>query len=210
MNHLFFGLFLVGILVAICGWFFDRALDIRWVSRLVAPEYVHGTAFLDRLEGNDKLAVTADHRGCPELLRRWPGLSNTASVRMVSRSVAFMQFGTSVAPDIQLIARAQDQSEIPPRWSMAAARKELGDEAKNRAFWVGAVVFFLGMAISLVAGTLQFLEAERQERLGSRAQSETFAAPSNNALQLTSGGTLARCARAFIESPLAAERGVNP
>ena len=161
MNLLLFILSLVGLLVTLFGWLFDRALDISWVARLIAPAYFHAKAVLNQLEGNSRLAITADERGCVELLKRWPGLADITSVGMISRSIAFMSFGPTVTPEIELIARRADKSEILPRWRMAAARHDLEHEAKTRVFRVGAIVFSIGLAISLLAAVLQFREASR-------------------------------------------------
>jgi len=163
MNRRLLALLILGLLLAVSGWLFDRALEVQWLGRLLAPDYVEGTELLDHLEANDKLAVLSHHPGFWAVLQRWPGLQNKQGVHFISRSVAFMQFGASVTSDIELIARDGEQREIPARWRVAGARKQLLAEAKARVFWLGTVVFVLGIVVSAVSGIVQFLQTNRHK-----------------------------------------------
>lgn len=157
MKQALLALFILGTITAIVGWFFDRALEIAWVTRLLAPAYFNGGKALAALEDNPKRGVLPDHPGFVPILDRWPGLKNKQAVAIIGRSAAYMEFGPKVESDIELIPYDANRNELPPRWTVSAAQKTLRQGAERRAFVVGAIVFFAGVTLSTVSGLIEFL-----------------------------------------------------
>ncbi|TKS61505.1 MAG: hypothetical protein EWM73_02946 [Nitrospira sp.] len=156
MKRLLFLLFVIGTLGTIVGWFFDRALDIETVTRVIAPDYHHGEAALRALEANPRVALTREHPGFAPILTRWPNLPEPGRVATIGRSVAFMKFGPTVRNEIELIARDSERGELTPRWNLSGARVQLRDEAESTAFLWGTVIFFGGLCVSTISGVIEF------------------------------------------------------
>ena len=158
MRWFLFSLFVLGLAIAILGWFFDRAANFNFVLKKLAPDYVHGIDALDILAGNNKMALTSEHPGFIVLLSHWPDKPLGSSVAFISRSVAFTQFGPRVKNDFQLILRDNKQNEIIPRWSEAEARIMLENELNRKLFISGTIIFFIGIILSFLSGLFEFLK----------------------------------------------------
>ena len=146
-----FSLFIIGIILAILGWLFDRVSHFPWLMRKISPDYVNGINVLDTLAENEKHAITTFHPGFNVILERWQGLNRKSLVTLIGRSVAYVGFGPQVTSDFELIAYDKDRSEITPRWKNSSARSLFVDEQNKRLFWIGTVVFLA------VWGSLLFL-----------------------------------------------------
>ena len=156
MRWFLFLLFIIGIILAILGWFFDRVSYFPWLMRKISPDYVNSINALDTLAANKKHALTPFHPGFNALLERWPNLSKKLSVVLIGRSVAYMAFGEQVKGDFELIAFDKDNAEIKPRWKESAARSLFVDEEDKKIFWIGTVVFFNGLGIAFVSRLIDF------------------------------------------------------
>jgi uncharacterized BrkB/YihY/UPF0761 family membrane protein len=158
MRWFLFSLFALGLLIAVFGWFFDRAANFSFLLKRIAPDYVHGINALGILAYNNKRALTSRHRGFIVLLSRWPDHPLISSVAFIGRSVAYMEFGPRVKNDFQLILRDAQQNEINPSWSEANARNSLENELNRKLFTIGTIIFFTGISVSFVSGLLEFLK----------------------------------------------------
>ena len=158
MRWLLFSLFVLGLLIVVLGWFFDRAANFNFLLKKIAPDYVHGINALDILAENNKRALIPKHPGFIVLLSRWPDQPLTSSVAIISRSVAYTEFGPQVKNDFQLILRDAQQNEISPRWSEANARGMLENELNRKLFITGTIIFFIGISVSFFSGFLGFLK----------------------------------------------------
>ncbi|MGH7871598.1 MAG: hypothetical protein ACREQO_05200 [Candidatus Binatia bacterium] len=150
---IFFG----GIALTILGWLFARVIQARWLLMLVTPDYVKGMTVLNELASNEKFVATVKRPGVRVLLNVWPGLADKGHVESIQRSVAYMVFGPNVKDDIDLIARDNDENEVGGKWTYSEARKVLIASRDKRLFWIGTLVFFAGMAITVTTGWLEFI-----------------------------------------------------
>jgi len=157
MRRFLFLLFIIGVILAILGWFFDRLSYFPWLMRKISPDYVNGIDALDVLAADDKRDLTPSHLGFNAILERWPGLNRKSSITLIGRSVAYLGFGSRVTGDFQLIAYDKDRSEVMPIWKHSSARSLFVGEQNERLFWIGTVVFFSGLGIAFVSGLLEFL-----------------------------------------------------
>lgn len=157
LRRLRFSLLIIGLLIAVLGWFGDRAANFSFLLKVIAPDYVDGINALDILAENNKRAIIPKHPGFLVLLSRWPDRPLTGSVAYISRSVAYMEFGPRVKNDFQLILRDAQQNEIKPIWSEASARRLLKNELDKKLFIIGPVIFFIGISVSFISGLLEFL-----------------------------------------------------
>ena len=142
-------LFIVGIVITITGWFFDRAKSFNWLVSVIAPDYVSAKQALSDLEQNEKIGLTSHHEGFKILVEKWPNLNNKDSVRFIGRSVAFITFGSVVSNDIELIARDKDQNEIKERWKMSEASVAIESIIERKLFAIGGILFWFGIIVSI-------------------------------------------------------------
>lgn len=157
MKWILFILFIIGMILVILGWFFDRMSHFPGLMRRICPDYMNGITTLNTLARDNKVAITEKHPGFNVILKSWPGMTEKSRVRLIGRSAAYMGFGAQVTSDIQLIAFGEDHKEIGSRWKISSARSLLVVEKNKRVFWIGATVFWVGILISSVSGLLEFL-----------------------------------------------------
>ena len=144
-------LFLIGIILAIVGWFFDRAKLFNWLMMKIAPDYIFAQKALEDLKKDPKIALTKHHEGFQILLERWPNLSNKDSVEYIGRTAAFVSFGAQVKNDIQLIAYDNENKEIRERWSISNATVVIEEIVERRLFKIGAILFWIGIVVSIAS-----------------------------------------------------------
>jgi hypothetical protein len=157
MNWPLLTLFVLGNILAILGWFFDRTREIDWLARVMVRDYVYGSRALDDLATDPKRAILPSHLGFNVLLTRWPNLPNKKAVASIGRSIAFTEFGPEVKNDIELIALDQALNHLESRWLFSSARQELQKQADKRIFIFGTIMFFLGIAVSIASGVIEFI-----------------------------------------------------
>jgi len=145
-----------GIMLAIIGWGFDKATNFDFLIKRISPDYVDGINALDLLSENPARNLNSKHPGFTVLLDRWPDNPEKRFVFFISRSVAYIELGPRIKNDFQLILRDQQHNEIKPCWSEVAARSKLVDELNRKILKFGAIIFCLGVAISLISSILQF------------------------------------------------------
>lgn len=144
-------LFVLGIVITITGWFFDRAKSLNWVMSVIAPNYVSAKQALTDLKQNDKIGLTFQHEAFQILLDKWPKLSNKDSVRFIKRSIAFIAFKPEISNDIELIACDKDMNEIKERWRMSEASIAIESIIEGRLFSIGGTLFCIGIIVSAVS-----------------------------------------------------------
>lgn len=154
MEWLPFALLLLGIGIAIIGWLFDRLSQIDWLLKRVNPRYYHGTQALRLLAENERRALLPKHPGFHILLELWPSTMPVGSVALLGRSVAFVEFGPTVSNDFELIKYDSARNEVSTRWKYSEAIKKLSEAHHKNIFWLGTVVFFLGITITLISGLI--------------------------------------------------------
>ncbi len=142
-------LFVVGIVITITGWFFDRAKSFNWLVSIVAPDYVSAKRALSDLEQNERIGITSNHEGFKFLVNKWPNLNDKDSVRYIGRSVAFISFKSTISNDLQLIARDKDQNEIKERWKMSEASALVESIIDRKLFAFGGFLFWFGIIVSI-------------------------------------------------------------
>jgi hypothetical protein len=154
MRRKLFGLFVIGLVLTVTGWMFDRALDIKEFAKIALPGYIYGNELLNALEQDPTLAAVPSNPGFRPIIAWWPQLEDKGAVQTISRSPAFIDFGSSVTNDILLIPKDGDAKQRGPSWRMSLARRQLAERARARLFWMGAVIFFVGVIVSATSGTL--------------------------------------------------------
>lgn len=157
MNILIHISFIIGIIIAIIGWFFNHASSFNWLILMIASNYIFAKRALGDLEKDQKIALTKHHEGFKILLDKWPNLHNKDSVEYIGRSVAFVSFGAQAKNDIQIIAYDTNKNEIKERWSILGARSELEKIAENKLFKIGAIFFWSGISISIASHIISSL-----------------------------------------------------
>ena len=156
MEWLVFALLLFGVGLSVAGWFLDRVAGFGWLLRYVDTDYYHGVGALRLLSGSEKRALLPAHPGFRVLLSRWPG-GKPDSVALIGRSVAFVEFGSTVSNDFELLLYDTARNEISARWRYSEAHESLSKNHRKRVFWLGTPVFFLGIAIALASGVTALL-----------------------------------------------------
>ena len=107
--------FIIGIIIMIIGWFFDRAKSFNWLMIRIAHSYVSAQKALEDLKGNPKVALTKHHEGFQILINKWPNLDDTNSAKYIGRTTAFLSFGAQVKNDIELVLYDKKKKEIKNR-----------------------------------------------------------------------------------------------
>jgi hypothetical protein len=147
-------LLVVGLILTIVGWFFDRLVHFPVLERLIDKEACGAIDALGLLASDDRCGLLPELPGFRVIIAAWPNLSSSASASIIARSVAFVQFGPTVENHFELIARSAEDVELPPRWRYAPAMECFKGKIERRVFWLGTVVFWIGIALSLVAGLM--------------------------------------------------------
>lgn len=151
-----FMLLVVGLVLTVAGWFFDRLAHFPRLERLVAKQAHDALNGLGLLAQNERHGLLPAHPGFRPLVAAWPGLAVTANATTIARSVAFMEIGVAaISNDFELIARLSDNTEISPRWRHASAIDLFQSRMKKRVFWLGTAVFWTGIVVSLSAGLIE-------------------------------------------------------
>lgn len=142
-------LFVIGIVITVTGWFFDRAKSFNWLVSIVAPDYISAKRALSDLEQNERIGLTSNREGFKFLVDEWPNLNDEDSVRYIAGSVAFIAFTPSISNDIELIARDKDQIEIKERWNMSEASAVVESIIDGKLFAFGGFLFGFGIIVSI-------------------------------------------------------------
>lgn len=150
--------FSVGIALAILGWFLDRISHFDWLMRLLAPQFFHGTKAIDELTSSASKRILPANPGFCVILQLWPSLLSHTSVATIGRSTAYLDIGSDelAVSDFDLVAYDASGKEIPSRWTAKTVRDIFTKELEKRFFWFSGAIFFLGIAISLVTGLIEF------------------------------------------------------
>ena len=157
MDYLLLSIFILGIVLAILAWHVDKAKHFPKLLRIISSDYADGTWALDLLAENDKHVLPSEHPGFHVLIRHWPELQQKSAVTLISRSIAFVEFGPTVKSDFQLIPRDKNDNEPGARWSSDDARALLLDQFERKSFVFGTVFFYFGIGLSLAAGITEFM-----------------------------------------------------
>lgn len=158
MKWLSFALLSLGLLISVIGWAFDRSTQIPWLHQWVDEDHYEGIDALEALSQNEKRALLPVHPGFWVLLQHWPSPVDITHVNQLRRSVAFTEFGPQIVNDFEIIAYDATQNEQQgERWRYSAAKTLLTEAYERKVFWLGAVVFFIGIAIAFVAGLVQMV-----------------------------------------------------
>lgn len=158
MRCLLFSLFIFGLILAVIGWFFEKAFRFAWLIKKFFPDQLNGLNALDFLASNVKHGITGENQGFSIILERWPQPENKESVQYIKRGPAYIKFGSQVENDFALVMYNEDMNKIEPVWTESSARHVLLQEIDKKLFWIGKVIFFCGIVISLVSGLIEFLE----------------------------------------------------
>ena len=124
---------------------------------LIYPNFVHTRDALDTLSTNNRVAINAKHPGFAPLLDAWPNLKDKSSVAKIGRTYAYIVFGPEVQNEVGLVAFNNRGQELQKDWTVRAAREVFSAKADTRVFRVGAIVFFIGTLVSVVAAAAEFL-----------------------------------------------------
>ena len=158
MGYLLFSLFLVGLILAIIGWFFEKAFRFDWLINKFFPNQSKGLKALNFLASNIKHEITKEHPGFNVIIERWSQKGDEASVEYIGRGPAYIKFGSRVENDFAVVAYDKNKNKIEPVWTESSARHVLLEEIDKRLFWIGKVIFFSGILLSFVSGLLEFLK----------------------------------------------------
>jgi len=142
-------LFIVGIVITITGWFFDRAKSFNFLVSIISPDYVSAKRALSDLDQNKNILLTYNHEGFEFLIDKWPNLNNKNTVRYIGRSVAFIEFGSKVSNDIELIAKDKDENKIDETWRMSEATAVVESIIDRKLSLLGGFLFWLGIVVSI-------------------------------------------------------------
>jgi len=156
MNTFSLALLLTGVALSVIGWLFDRITNLPLLLKMISPDYLYGTEALRLLAANDRRHLLSTHRGFQVLLNRWPH-SYSDQAASIGRSVAFTEFGAQITNDFELRLCDATQADIAQRWSLTLAQKQLDAELEKRTFWLGTVVFFVGIVITLASGLIDLI-----------------------------------------------------
>lgn len=149
-------LFITGTVLEIIGWFFDKAANISWIMKFVCRNTYFGLKALDLLAQNTNGVLLPQHPGFDPIVRHWPQLADKNSVQSIGRGPAFIKFGAQAEPGFALIAY-QGEIKIDSVWEEASARKILLSEQDLKLFRYGALLFYLGLIVSIISGLFGLL-----------------------------------------------------
>ena len=155
MKPLLFGLLVFGLLLTVVGWFFDRIDHFPWLAQIVSSENSAAISALDILSENNRRALTKRHPGFKILLESWPNFDEKDSVKFIGRSVPYMEFGSIVSNDFELLAYNGANENVGKPWSESKARRLFSLRFDRAKFWIGTVVFYFGVLISLIAAIIE-------------------------------------------------------
>ena len=158
MRCLLFSLFIFGLILAVIGWFFEKAFRFAWLMKKFFPYQLNGLNALDFLASNVKHGITEENPGFRVILERWPQPGDKDSVQSIGRGPAYIKFGSRVENDFALVMYNEEKNKIDPVWTESSARHVLIQEIDKKLFWIGKVIFFCGIVISLISGLFEFLE----------------------------------------------------
>ena len=158
MEWLLLTLLLFGTGLSVVGWFFDRLSKFGWLLRYVDRNYYHAVQALRLLRDSEKRSLLPAHAGFRVLLNLWPADIPIESIALIGRSVAFIEFGATVRNDFELLLYDSGRNEISPRWSYSEAYGRLSKTHRERVFWMGTGVFFVGIAIVLGSRIIDLLD----------------------------------------------------
>ena len=160
MKYLLFSLFIFGLILAVIGWFFEKAFRLTWLMKKFFPDQLNGINTLDFLASNVKHGITSENPGFNVILERWPQSGDKDSVRYIGRGPAYIKFGSRVENDFALVMYDEKKNKIEPVWTESSAKHVLLEEIEKRLFWIGKCIFFGGILMSFVSGLLEFLKRE--------------------------------------------------
>jgi len=142
-------LFVVGIVITIAGWFFDRAKSFDLLASIIAPDYLPAKQALSDLEQNKNILLTPNHEGFEILVDTWPNLDDKNSVRYIGRGPAYIKFGSTVSNDIALVAKNKDQNNIKEIWIMSEASAVVESMIDKKLSLIGGFLFGFGIIVTI-------------------------------------------------------------
>lgn len=158
MKCLLFSLFIFGLILAVIGWFFEKVFHFTWLMKKFFPDQLDGLNALDFLSSDVKHRISEEYTGFRVILERWPQPGNTDSVQFIGRGPAYIKFGSQVENDFVLIMYDEGKNKIEPSWTESSARIMILKEIDKKLFWIGKIIFFCGIAISIISGLMEFLD----------------------------------------------------
>src|SRR5579859_2571457 len=139
-------------LIAVMGWFIDRVLTLAWLRRYLVPRVDVGLKALDNLRLNPKLGIEKNDPAFKVLSDIWPKFPIELPVQAIGRTMAYVQFGSEVTNEIGLTLFGEGLNRIEGHdWTISKANDALINPLKKRFHCFGTILFFLGVAITLVA-----------------------------------------------------------
>ena len=153
-------LFFSGLVLAIAGFLGDKADNLPWALRLIAPGYVRASAGLDSLLLKGQL--NPGDQGFTELetIVRHEAESNGAagglqfqSLEQFVRQTARIAFGQARAGEVVPVDVVFSSTKVG--WDMAGLRERVNATKQRSLLGYSTAIFLLGLAITIVGRTIE-------------------------------------------------------
>lgn len=148
---------IIGALLSVAGWVIERAFKFEWLRRRLAPEADTALRALDVLRADPKLGFTRDDPVFIILSAVWPRFPHSSQIYAIGRTVAYMELGSEVKNQIGLTLFDEKLKRVEGyEWTIEEATDALIAPIERRFRYIGTTIFFVGVAITLVAAFVRF------------------------------------------------------
>lgn len=148
-------LFLLGTALSVVGWLFDKVGEVDALQASLFPEETKALRGIDYLAPDFNRTLNTQSIGFEELVEDWPGVDSQTIV-LVRRDGGTMELGTTGNAYFRMHAVTESDEEI--EWRSDHARTFFNESIDVAVFRYGAVIFFLGILITLLSGLIEFLK----------------------------------------------------
>jgi len=156
---------IIGITLAISGWFVSHGEDINWVERLLARQYIVAVETYENMIKNKSLVKEGEpgFNQLADILSEdlsGPGDLTISEIRIIDHGISFKSYDTGMksVPTISI-----EITLLDGRKTQASSVDDLRPELKKRyfkksIFKVGAFIFWIGILVGILS---LFLEQKR-------------------------------------------------
>ena len=146
---------IIGIVLAILGWFFDHSQELGWVNNLISPSYAKATFAYETILSKDKILSSSD-KGFTEILQIVQEFaepyrdSSISGIRIVDRGFSFLGSSKNSEATPGILVQIKYG---PNRADTSIFMKDFPPILKDKyldfkLFTYGASIFWLGICLS--------------------------------------------------------------
>jgi len=156
LNYKFIRLILalIGLVIAIIGWYFDRALAFPSLLKLIAPDYISVKQAFDILDSGEKAIIPINHPGSRILMNWWkpkPKEQDIAKISGIGRSTGIFNIITG-KHRYELRLLTQENKTMPAGyiWNDVEAKKLMQDILDKSVLKWSGWMFWGGLMLSAI------------------------------------------------------------